>query len=174
MKKEDKSKIINIICEEVGNYKNFYLVDITSLNAVDTLNLRRKCFEREIKLMMVKNTLFRKALEQVNGTDYSEIYEVLKEGTSVMFTNTSNLPAKLIKELRVTKAKPVLKAAFVEESVYVGDNQLDALANLKSKEELVGDIIMLLQSPAKRVISSLQSGSSTIAGLVKTLSEKSE
>lgn len=173
MKKEDKSKIINSICEEVANYKNFYLVDITSLNAVDTVNLRRKCFERQIKLVMVKNTLFQKALEQVNG-NYSEIYSVLKNGTTVMFSNTSNVPAKLIKELRATKDKPVLKAAFVEESVYIGDEQLDALVNLKSKEELVGDIIMLLQSPAKRVISSLQTGGSTIAGLVKTLSEKSE
>lgn len=173
MKKEDKSKIINNICEEVGNYKNFYLVDISSLNAKDTVNLRRKCFDREIKLVMVKNTLFRKALEQVQG-DYSEIFGVLKNGTTIMYSNTSNGPAKLIKELRATKDKPVLKAAFVEESVYVGDDQLDALANLKSKEELVGDIIMLLQSPAKRVISSLQSGGSTIAGLVKTLSEKSE
>lgn len=174
MKKEDKSKIINNICEEVGNYKNFYLVDISSLNAVDTVNLRRKCFERQIKLVMVKNTLFRKALEQVNGGDYSEIFGVLKTGTTVMYSNTSNGPAKLIKELRITKDKPVLKAAFVEESVYVGDDQLDTLANLKSKEELVGDIIMLLQSPAKRVISSLQTGGNTIAGLVKTLSEKSE
>jgi large subunit ribosomal protein L10 len=173
MKKEDKSKIINSICEEVANYKNFYLVDITSLNAVDTVNLRRKCFDREIKLVMVKNTLFKKALEQ-SSTDYSELYGVLKNGTTVMFSNTSNVPAKLIKELRATKDKPVLKAAYVEESVYVGDNQLDTLTNLKSKEELVGDIIMLLQSPAKRVISSLQTGGSTIAGLVKTLSEKSE
>ncbi len=173
MKKEDKSKIISNICEEVGNYKNFYLVDISGLNAVDTVNLRRKCFERQIKLVMVKNTLFRKALEQVNN-DYSELFGVLSNGTSVMYSNTNNGPAKLIKELRATKAKPVLKAAYVEESVYVGDDQLDALANFKSKEELIGDIIMLLQSPAKRVISSLQSGGNTIAGLVKTLSEKSE
>lgn len=122
---------------------------------------------------MVKNTLFRKALEQVNN-DYSELFGVLSNGTSVMYSNTNNGPAKLIKELRATKAKPVLKAAYVEESVYVGDDQLDALANFKSKEELIGDIIMLLQSPAKRVISSLQSGGNTIAGLVKTLSEKSE
>jgi large subunit ribosomal protein L10 len=173
MKKEDKSKIINNICEEVANYKNFYLVDITSLNAADTVSLRRKCFDREIKLVMVKNTLFRKALEQGSGS-YDEIMEVLKNGTSVMFSNSSNGPAKLIKELRATKPKPILKAAYVEESVYVGDDQLEALANLKSKEELVGDIIMLLQSPAKRVISSLQSGKNTLAGLVKTLSEKSE
>ncbi len=173
MKKEDKSKIINSICEEVANYKNFYLVDISSLNAADTVNLRRKCFDREIKLLMVKNTLFRKALEQTNG-GYAEIFGVLKEGTTIMFSNSSNGPAKLIKELRATKDKPLLKAAFVEESVYVGDDQLEALASLKSKEELVGDIIMLLQSPAKRVISSLQSGKNTLAGLVKTLSEKSE
>lgn len=173
MKKEDKSKIINSICEEVANYKNFYLVDITSLNAVDTVNLRRKCFDRQIKLVMVKNTLFQKALEQSAG-DYSELFSVLKNGTTIMYSNTNNGPAKLIKELRATKDKPVLKAAYVEESVYIGDDQLDALANFKSKEELVGDIIMLLQSPAKRVISSLQTGGSTIAGIVKTLSEKSE
>lgn len=173
MKKEDKSKIINSICEEFTNYKNFYLVDITSLNAADTVQLRRKCFERDIKLVMVKNTLFKKALEQ-NGGDYNEIYGVLKNGTSIMFSNTGNTPAKLIKEFRATKEKPVLKAAYVEECIYVGDGQLDALVNLKSKEELVGDIIMLLQSPAKRVVSSLQSGKTTLAGLVKTLSEKSE
>lgn len=171
MKKEDKDQIIESLVEKIDAYKNFYLADISELNAEDTTALRRKCFEKEIKLEVVKNTLLRKALERCSG-DYEELYDVLKNPTSIMFTEAANVPAKLIKEFRKSHKKPVLKAAYVEESVYVGENQLDALVNIKSKYELIGDVIGMLQSPAKNVISALQSGGGTIAGIVKTLSEK--
>jgi large subunit ribosomal protein L10 len=171
MKKEDKDKIIESLVEKISNYKNFYLADTSELNAADTSALRRKCFEKQIKLEVVKNTLLKKALEKVEG-DFEELYGTLNYSTSIMFSETSNGPAKLIKEFRKGKPKPVLKAAYVEESIYVGDNQLDALVNIKSKFELVGDIIGLLQSPSKNVISALQSSGGKLAGIVKTLSEK--
>lgn len=171
MKKEDKDKIIESLVEKINNYKNFYLADTSELNAADTTALRRKCFEKQIKLEVVKNTLLKKALERVEG-NFGEIYGALNYSTSIMFSETSNGPAKLIKEFRKNKPKPVLKAAYVEESIYVGDNQLDALVNLKSKYELIGDVIGLLQSPSKNVISALQSGGGKLAGIVKTLSER--
>jgi large subunit ribosomal protein L10 len=133
--------------------------------------LRRKCFEKDIRLVVVKNTLLKKALEKLDG-EYGELYGVLKDSTSVMFSETGNAPAKLIKEFRKKLDKPVLKAAFVEESIYIGDDQIEILSSLKSKEELIGDIILLLQSPAKNVLSALQSGGNTLAGIIKTLSEK--
>jgi len=171
MKKEDKDKIIDSLIEKIRNNKNFYLADTSSLNAVDTMALRRKCFDKQIKLEVVKNTLLRKALERVEG-DFEELYGVLNYSTSIMFSETSNGPAKLIKEFRKTKDRPVLKAAYVEEAIYVGDNQLDALVNIKSKYELIGDLIGLLQSPSKNVISALQSGGNKLSGIVKTLSER--
>lgn len=171
MKKEDKEQIIESLVEKIDAYKNFYLADISELNAEDTSALRRKCFEKEIKLEVVKNTFLHKALERCSG-NYEELYDILKNPTSIMFSETGNVPAKLIKEFRRSHKKPVLKAAYVEESVYVGENQLEALINIKSKNELIGDVIGLLQSPAKNVISALQTGGSTIAGIVKTLSEK--
>jgi large subunit ribosomal protein L10 len=171
MKKEDKNKIIDSLIEKLSTYKNFYLADISSLNAAKTSALRRKCFEKQIKLEVVKNTFLQKALERAEG-NFEELYGVLNYSTSIMFSESNNGPAKLIKEFRKTNDKPVLKAAFVEESVYIGDNQLDALVNLKSKNELIGDIIGMLQSPAKNVISALQSSGSTLSGIVKTLSER--
>jgi large subunit ribosomal protein L10 len=171
MKKEDKDKIIESLVEKIDAYKNFYLADISGLNAEDTTALRRKCFERQIKVEVVKNTLLKKALERCIG-DYSELYPALEFPTCIMFTETANVPAKLIKEFRRNHAKPVLKAAYVEESAYVGENQLEALVNIKSKFELIGDVIGLLQSPAKNVVSALQSGGGKIAGIVKTLSER--
>jgi len=173
MRREEKNAIIDSLAEKIKEYSHFYLTDTAQLNAADTSDLRRKCFENDIKLIVVKNTLLKRALEQSNG-NFEELYPVLKGTTSIMFTQSGNVPAKLIKEFRRKHDKPVLKGAYVQESIYVGDNQLDALVSIKTKEELVGDIIMLLQSPAKRVISSLQSGKNTLAGLVKTLSEKSE
>ena len=163
MKKEDKNIIIEELTEQIK--------DTSELNAADTSNLRRKCFEKNIKLRVVKNTLLKKALEKSEGV-YDELYDVLKESTSIMFTEVGNVPARLIKEFRKTKDKPVLKAAYVEECMYIGDDQLETLVNLKSKEELIGDIIALLQSPMKNVVSSLQSGGQTISGILKTLSEK--
>jgi len=171
MKREDKAVVINELAQKLKEASHFYLTDISDLNAEQSSLLRRKCFEKEIELVVVKNTLLRKAMEQT-GTDYSEMFEVLKGATSVMFTDTANVPGKMIQELRKKSDKPILKAAYVEESVYIGDNQLNALANIKSKYELIGDVIGLLQSPAQNVISALQSGGTTLSGVLKTLSEK--
>jgi large subunit ribosomal protein L10 len=171
MKREDKAVVINELAQKLKDASHFYLTDISSLNAEDTSNLRRKCFEKDIELLVVKNTLLRKAMEQ-SERDYSEMFEVLKGATSVMFTEAANVPGKLIKELRKKSDKPVVKAAYVEETVYIGDNMLDTLATIKSKNELIADVISLLQSPAKNVISALQSGGQTITGVLKTLSEK--
>lgn len=171
MTKEEKNKIIDQLFEQIQQHSHFYITDIADMNASDTSMLRRKCFEKNIKLITVKNTLFIKALEKFEDK-YSPIFESLKGGSSIMFSNSSSEPAKLIKELRRKQPKPLLKAAYVEESVYIGDAQLDALVAIKSKEELIGDLIALLQSPMRNVISSLESGKHIIAGVVKTLSEK--
>ena len=171
MRREDKKKIIDNLTETLNATPHFYLTDTSNLNAEVTANLRRKCFDRQVKLVVVKNTLLRKAFEN-SERNYEELYGVLKESTSIMFTESGNVPAKLIKEFRKNSDRPILKAAYVEESVYVGDNQLDALVNLKSRDELLGDIVALLQSPARNVISALQSGGGKLAGIIKTLSEK--
>jgi len=171
MRREDKAEIIDNLAQKLQEASHFYLTDISDLNAEATSFLRRKCFEKEIELVVVKNTLLKKAMEK-SDVDYSEMFEVLKGATSIMFTETANVPGKLIKELRRKQNKPIVKAAYVEETVYVGDNQLDALANVKSKNELIADVISLLQSPAKNVVSALQSGGQTLVGVLKTLSEK--
>jgi len=171
MLKEDKNKIIEDLALQLQNFSHFYLADISDLNASDTSSLRRMCFDKNIELIVVKNTLLRKALEKFEGK-YNELFNVLQGGTSIMLTNSANEPAKLIKEFRKKNKKPILKGAFVEESVYIGDNQVEALVAIKSKEELIGDIIALLQSPVKNVISSLESGKRVLSGVVKTLSEK--
>ncbi len=163
--------IIQELTEKLNKYAHFYIADISDLNAADTSDLRRKCFDKSINLMVVKNTLLRKAFEQ-SEKNFEDLYDVLKDSTSVMFSETGNVPAKLIKEFRKSHERPVLKAAFVEESFYFGDDQVDILSQLKSKEELIGDIILILQSPAQKVISSLQSGGGKLAGILKTLSEK--
>jgi len=171
MKREDKAAIINELAQKLKEASHFYLTDISKLNAEDTSNLRRKCFEKEIELVVVKNTLLRKAMEQ-SEADYSEMFDVLKGATSIMFTESGNVPGKLIKELRKKSDRPIVKAAYVEETVYIGDGELDALANIKSKNELIADVISLLQSPAKNVVSALQSGGQTLTGVLKTLSER--
>jgi large subunit ribosomal protein L10 len=171
MRREEKNAIINSLAEKIKEYNHFYLTDTAQLNAADTSNLRRKCFEKDIKLIVVKNTLLKRALEQSEG-DYGELFDVLEGTTSIMFANAGNVPAKLIKEFRLKHDKPVLKAAYVQESVYVGDNLLDTLVSIKTKEEVIGDIIMLLQSPAKNVISALQSGGNKLHGVLETLSKK--
>ena len=171
MTRDEKIKVIDNLAQKINDAKHFYLTDISELNAEDTSNLRRKCFEKEIQLIVVKNTLLKKALEK-SEKEYNELFDVLKNSTSVMFSETGNSPAKLIKEFRKVLDRPVLKAAFVEESFYIGDDQLDVLSKLKSKDELLGDLIVLLQSPAKNVISALQSGGSNLTGILKTLSEK--
>jgi large subunit ribosomal protein L10 len=173
MRREDKNAIIENLAERLKEYNHFYLTDTAELNAADTSALRRKCFENDIKLIVVKNTLLKKALMQ-SGVNFDELFPVLKGTTSIMFTNTGNGPAKLIKEFRREHDKPVLKGAYVQESVYVGDNILEALVSVKTREELIGDIVSLLQSPAKNVISALQSGGTKIHGVLETLSKRSE
>ena len=171
MKRDDKSILIESLTEQINATSHFYLADISGLNASDTIALRRACYKQDIKLQVVKNTLLKKALEKSNK-DATELYSVLAENTSIMFSEIGNGPAKLIKNFRRTKKKPILKAAFVEEACYIGDELLDNLVNLKSKNELVADIIALLQSPVKNVISSLQSGGQTLVGVLETLSKK--
>jgi len=171
MRREEKNAIIDDLTRKLQQYNHFYLTDISSLNAEKTSQLRRKCFEKDVQLIVVKNTLFRKALEK-SEKDFGNIFNILKDSTSIMFCETANVPAKLIKEFRKTSDRPILKAAFVEESLYIGDDQVDVLSALKSRNELIADIIFLLQSPAKKVVSQLQTGGSILAGVVKTLSEK--
>ena len=171
MRREEKSAIIESLAATLKEYSHFYLTDTAALNAADTSELRRICFKNGIKLIVVKNTLLKRALEE-SEVNFEELYPVLKGTTSIMFSNTGNGPAKLIKEFRKSHDKPVLKGAYVQESFYVGENNLDSLVSVKTKEELIGDIIMLLQSPAKNVISALQSGGNTIHGVLETLSKK--
>jgi len=171
MKKTDKSEIINDVASKIREYSHFYLTDTTGLNAGATNRLRRLCFNSEIKMVVVKNTLFKKAIEQ-SGKNIEGLDEALKGTSAVLFTNVGNLPAKLIKDFRKKAQIPVFKGAYVEESVYIGENQLEALVNIKTKEELIGDVIALLQSPIRNVISALQSGGTTIHGILKTLGEK--
>lgn len=159
MKKEDKAIIINQIAETIKSYGSFYLVETAGLNAEKTSELRRACFNADIKLMVVKNTLLHKALESLDG-DYSELYPALKESTSLMCTNVGNAPAKLLKDfVKKGDTLPVLKGAYVEETVYLGADQLDALASIKSKNELIADVVALLQSPMQNVMSALNAGS---------------
>ncbi len=171
MTREEKSQIIETLTAQLSDNANIYLADISGLDAGNTTNLRRACFKAGVQLAVVKNTLLKKAMES-SDKNFGELTEILKGNTSLMFSETGNAPAKVIKEFRRKSDKPLLKGAFIQESIYVGDDQLDNLVNLKSKDELVGEIIGLLQSPAKNVISALKSGGNTIAGLVKTLSER--
>ncbi|MDR3365776.1 MAG: 50S ribosomal protein L10 [Prevotellaceae bacterium] len=168
MRKEEKTVIIDRLAEQLKETPHFYLTDISTLNAEKTTELRRKCFEKRIKLVVVKNTLLQKALEKISFAE-ADIFSVLAGSTSVMFTEEANTPAKLIKEFRATGDKPVLKAAYVQESLYIGDQLLDELVNIKSRTELIADVVALLQSPVKNVVSALQSGGHTLSGLVKTL-----
>ncbi len=174
MKKEDKNIIIEKIAETIKSYGCFYLVETAGLNAEKTSELRRACFGEDIKLMVVKNTLLHKALESLEG-DYSVLYSTLHGSTSLMWANVANAPATLIKKFVKKDDKlPMLKAAYVEETVYIGADQLDALASIKSKNELIADVVALLQSPAKNVVSALQSGATTIHGVLETLSKKED
>ena len=171
MRKEDKGTIIDQIAAVVKNYNHFYLTETTSLNAEKTSELRKECFKADIKLMVVKNTLLRKALESLDA-DYSELFSCLKGSTTVMLSNTGNAPAKLIKEFNKKSDLPLLKAAYVEDNVYIGADQLETLVAIKSKNELIAEVIGLLQSPAKNVVSALQSGGSKLHGVLQTLSER--
>lgn len=172
MRKEDKGIIINNLVEMLKEYPHFYLIDVTALNAEDTSKLRRSCFEAETKMVVVKNKLLHKAFETAE-TDYTPVYDYLKGSTAVLFCHTANAPAKMLKKV-AKDGKPALKAAYAEESFYIGADQVDALASLKSKHELIAEIVALLQSPAKNVVSALQSGGNTIHGVLKTLGERPE
>ncbi|MFO8001654.1 MAG: 50S ribosomal protein L10 [Marinilabilia sp.] len=171
MKKTDKSALVKELSEKINTYNHFYVTDTLGLNAGATSNLRRTCFEKDVKMVMVKNTLFKQALEQ-SDKEVDGIEEALRGTSAVLFCDTGNVPAKLIRDFQKKQGLPVLKGAYVEESVYLGGDQLEVLTNIKSKEELLGEVIGLLQSPAKNVISALQSGGSTIHGILQTLSEK--
>ena len=174
MKKEVKDTIIVDLGEKLKKYPHFYLVDVTGMNAEATSSLRRKCFKQEIKMVVVKNKLLHKAFE-ASDVDFSDLYSVLKGNTAVLFAEAANLPAKLLKDKDVEKAGvPSLKAAYAEEGIYVGADKLDELASIKSKNEVIADIVALLQSPTKNVVSALQSGANTIHGVLKTLGERPE
>ena len=171
MKQEQKAQIIDAIATDLAEYSNVYVTDMSGFT-VDTVNqFRRLCFRRDIKVKVVKNTLLKRAME-ASEVDYSGIYDALKGTTAVMLSNVGNAPARLIKEFRAKNKKPLLKGAFIEETSYLGDENLEALCNIKSKNELIADVIALLQSPAKNVVSALQSGGGKLAGIVKTLSER--
>jgi large subunit ribosomal protein L10 len=171
MTREEKSQVIEELTAQLADNANIYLADISGLNAGNTSELRRACYKANVQLSVVKNTLLIKAME-ASDREFGELPSVLKGNTSVMYSETGNAPAKVIKNFRKKAEKPLLKGAFIEEAVYIGDDQLDMLVDIKSKEELIGDIIGLLQSPAKNVISALKSGGGTIAGIIKTLSER--
>ena len=172
MKKEEKGLIISKIADTIKEYGCFYVVETSGLDAEKTSALRRACFKDGIKLMVVKNTLLKHALETLDG-NYEELFPALKGASSIMCANTGNAPAKLIKNFKnKDDVLPRLKAAYVEETVYVGEDQLDTLASIKSKNELIADVVALLQSPAKNVVSALQSGSNKIHGILETLSKK--
>jgi large subunit ribosomal protein L10 len=174
MRIQEKNQVIDSLAGQLQAYSNVYITDIGSLNVEKTNSLRRLCFKRNVKLTTVKNTLLKKAMDK-SGRDFSGLYEVLEGPTSIMLCDSGNVPAKLIKEFRksINSEKPILKGAFIEESTYIGNEMLEALVNLKTKNELIGDIVALLQSPARNVISALQSGGHKLSGIVKTLSEKS-
>jgi large subunit ribosomal protein L10 len=171
MKREDKNVIVDQLTVEINQAKHFYIADIGGLNASETIALRRTCFKEDVKLLVVKNSLLQKALERAEG-HFEELYPVLNGPTSIMITDTGNKPAKMIKSFRKKHKKPELKGAYVEECVYVGDNLIESLITVKSRQDLIADLIATLQSPMNNVMSSLQSGKHILAGLVKTLSEK--
>ena len=171
MTREEKSQVIEALTAELAESSNFYLTDLSGLNAGMTSQLRRACFKANVRLSVVKNTLLEKAME-ASEKDFGELPSTLKGNTSVMYSETGNAPAKVIKAFRKKSEKPFLKGAYIEEAVYIGDDQLDMLVDIKSKEELIGEIIGLLQSPAKNVVSALQSSGGKLSGIIKTLSQK--
>lgn len=172
MTRQEKDAFISVLAERLSKSEVVYLTDIAGLDAENSSKLRRLCFQRDVQLEVVKNSLLRKAMERVDGKNYGDLANALKGNTGLMIAATGNTPAKLIQEFRKKSEKPILKGAYIQESVYLGDKSLDALANLKSKDELVGEIIALLQSPAKNVVSGLKSGGGKLAGILKTLEKR--
>jgi large subunit ribosomal protein L10 len=171
MNKEEKHDLVLALTEKIKEYGNFYITDTSDLTVEKVNNIRRKCFESDISMQVAKNSLIRKAMDAVGG-DFTQMHDVLKGSSSILFSKSATAPAKLIKQLRKQGDKPVLKAAYIDSAIFIGDNQIDTLIKLKSKEQLIGEIIGLLQSPAKNVVSALQSGGNKLAGIVKTLQER--
>lgn len=172
MTRADKNLLIEELSQVLAERDVVYLADATGMNSTQTTNFRRECYNKGITVRVVKNTLLRKAMEQVEGKDFSELLGTLKGQTVLMTSEVGNLPAKVIKDIRKKQEMPLLKAAYVEAACFIGDNQLDALSSIKSKEEVIADVVALLQSPAKNVLGALQSGGHTISGLVKALEER--
>lgn len=172
MTREEKAKYIDELAAELSQAGVFYLTDTAELTVENINQFRRKCYQSNIRLKVVKNTLLQKAMEKIDGKDYSELNQVLAGPTSIMFAEVGNVPARIIKDFRKKNAKPILKGAFINDAIFIGDNQLEALINLKSREELIGEIVGLLQSPAKNVISALKGQGGKIAGILKTLEER--
>jgi large subunit ribosomal protein L10 len=173
MTKEEKNQLIDSLAEQLSNSSTIYITDISDLNSEHTTKLRSLCYKRNVHLQVVKNTLLKKAMEKTQK-DFSGLFGILNGPTSMMISDSGNVPAKLIKEFRRTSDKPILKGAFVQEMVFVGDDQLELLIALKSKNELIADVVALLQSPVRNVMSALQSGGQTLTGVLKTLSERPE
>ncbi len=171
MTREEKAQVIDNLTATLAQTNSIYLADISGLNALATSNLRRACFKANVKLAVVKNTLLSKAMEK-SDKNFGELPSTLKGNTSLMMSEVSNIPAKIIKDFRKKSMIPLLKGAYIDEAIFIGDDQLDTLVSIKSKEQLIGEVIGLLQSPAKNVISALQSGSNKLTGILKTLSEK--
>ena len=171
MTREEKDQLIDSLAETLKSSNTVYIADISNLNSENTTRLRSLCFKRNITLQVVKNTLLKKAMEK-SEKNFEGLFPILNGPTSVMLSDAGNVPAKLIKEFRKTSDRPILKGAYVEEMVFVGDDQLDFLIALKTKNEMIGEIVAILQSPVKNVISGLQSGGHKISGILKTLSEK--
>lgn len=173
MTRKEKTQKIEALTQELNEASTLYITDVSELNAADTSKLRRACFKKEVQLSVVKNKLLKIAMER-SDKELDELVDTLAGPTAVMFSETGNIPAKVIKDFRKDSEKPLLKGAYVEEMIYLGDDQLEYLTNIKSKEELLADVMALLQSPAKNVVSALQSGGNILTGVLETLSEKSE
>lgn len=175
MTRQEKTAVVAELTDKLSSTPFFYIADSSSMTVAEVTDFRRKCFEQDVEMKVVKNTLAIKAIEQLENSDsYTDIIPLLKGTSALLFTNTANVPAKILKEFRKDNEKPLLKGAYIDSDVFVGDDQISTLSSMKSKEDLVGDIIMLLQSPIKNVVSSLQSGGQTISGLLKALEERGE
>jgi large subunit ribosomal protein L10 len=175
MTKEQKVAVIADLKESFENHQFFYFTDSSQLKVESINKLRRLCFEKGITMKVVKNTLAIKALEALpEDANVKGLFDSLKGPTTVLFSENSSLPAKVIKEFRESSSKPILKAAYIDKDIFFGDDQLDVLKSLKSKDDLIGDIIILLQSPIQNVLGSINSGANTIGGLLKALEERAE
>ena len=174
MNKQQKNQVIDELVTRINDNKNFYLADTSTLTGIKVNNFRRACFDKKVEMTVVKNTLLQKAMEKTSNAALAPMYDTLTGNTAILFSAQPSEPARVIKQFRIENSKPLLKAAYVEDSVYIGDDQLDALSALKTKNELIADIIALLQSPAKNVIGALQSGQNKLSGVIKTLSDRKE